>query len=75
MKDVDIDYLKIAISELPEIRWNITEKTGDSGEIWDYGYMGDEIDNIQHMDEKEMYEYFFRIVSVLKKLKDKIDSL
>ena len=75
MKDTDIKELKSLVEDLPPIRWNVVEKTGDDGNIYDYGYMGDEIDNIQHMEETEMYEYFINIVTVLKKLKDKIESL
>ncbi len=75
MKDIDAQELKTILAELPHVRWNVIEKTGDDGEVWDYGYMGDEIDNIQHMEEKEMYEYFINIVTVMKKLKDKIESL
>lgn len=75
MKDTDAQELKTILADLPKIRWNVVEKTGNDGEIWDYGYMGDEIDNIQHMEETERYEYFINIVTVLKKLKDKIESL
>jgi len=75
MKDADVQELKNILADLPKIRWNVIEKTGNDGEVWDYGYMGDEIDNIQHMEEKEMYEYFINIVTVMKKIKDKIESL
>lgn len=62
----DITELKKLISELPKMRWNISE---------DPGYWGDEWDNWQHTDEEELGEYFGKIFSTVKKLKDKIESL
>ncbi len=61
-----INELKLLISELPDMRWNISE---------DSGYWGDEWDNWEHMDEEERQEYFCKIWSVVKKLKDKIEQL
>lgn len=62
----DIQELKTSLSELPKMRWNITE---------DNGYFGDEWDNWEHMEEDERYEYFKQMFSSIKKIKDKIDSL
>lgn len=62
----DVNELKNIISELPKMRWNISE---------DDGYFGDEWDNWSHMDENERAEYFGKIFSTVKKLKDKIENL
>ena len=43
ISDSDINELKSIISELPKMRWNISE---------DPGYWGDEWDNWQHTDEE-----------------------
>jgi hypothetical protein len=67
----DIDELKKLISDLPKMRWNISEKDNDG----DFPYFGDEWDNWEHMEESERAEYFGKIWSVVKKLKDKIESL
>lgn len=66
ISDSNIDKLKSIVNELPKMRWNISE---------DDGYFGDEWDNWEHMDEKERYEYFGKIFSCVKKLKDTIESL
>ena len=62
----DIKDLKQLISQLPKMRWNISE---------DEGYMGDEWDNWQHMEDNDRAEYFGKIFSTIKQLKDKIESL
>ena len=69
----DIDELKEIISQLPNMRWNISEK--DESEEFPYIYFGDEWDNWEHMTEDERAEYFGRIWSIVKKLKDKIEKL
>ena len=61
-----IKELKDIIKELPEMRWNISE---------DSGYFGDEWDNWEHMEEDDRYEYFSKMFSTIKKLKDKIKNL
>ncbi len=61
----DIDELKDLVSSLPEMRWNISEQE----------YFGDEWDNWEHMTEEERFEYFGKMFSVIKKIKDKIESL
>jgi hypothetical protein len=66
ISDSDINELKSIISELPKMRWNISE---------DPGYWGDEWDNWQHTDEEELGEYFGKMFSTIKKIKDKIESL
>lgn len=54
--------LREILKGLPEdMRWNIIE---------DEGYFGDEWDSFEHMDEEERYEYFKKIYSTLKKIKD-----
>ena len=65
--------LKQIISELPKMRWNISEKD-ETNPDFPYGYFGDEWDNWEHMDENERAEYFGKIFSVVKRLKDKIDG-
>lgn len=71
-KELDpISELKELIKDLPPIRWNIIEKD----ENGDYPYYGDEVDNVQHMSEEDAREYFVKIVSTLKKIKEKIESL
>lgn len=70
----DIDELKTIISELPEMRWNIAQKD-ESDPDFPWGYFGDEWDNWEHMEENERAEYFSKIFSIVKKLKDKIESL
>jgi hypothetical protein len=62
----DKKELKKIVSQLPEMRWNIAEYDG---------YFGDEWDNWEHMTEDERFEYFSKIFSTVKKLKDKIESL
>lgn len=62
----DILELKQLISELPKMRWNISE---------DSGYFGDEWDNWEHMDEEDRFEYFSKMFGTVKMLKDKIESL
>lgn len=69
----DVEELKSLISQLPKMRWNISEKTDN--EDFPYGYFGDEWDNWEHMEENERAEYFGKIFSIVKKLKDKIESL
>jgi hypothetical protein len=59
-----IDKLKTLITSLPEMRWNISESEG---------YFGDEWDNWEHMDENERFEYFGKIFSTIKKIKDIIE--
>ncbi len=66
LSDSDIKELKDIVSKLPKMRWNISD---------DSGYFGDEWDNWEHMDENERAEYFGKIFSTVKILKDKIDSL
>jgi hypothetical protein len=61
-----IKELKSIISELPKMRWNISEESG---------YFGDEWDNWEHMEEDERAEYFGKIFSCVKKMKDIIDAL
>jgi hypothetical protein len=73
LSDEDSKELKSIVSELPEMRWNIAEKENDGD--FPYGYFDDEWDNWEHMDENERAEYFGKIFSTVKKLKDKIDSL
>lgn len=74
MNDSDIKELKQIISELPKMRWNISEKDPDNSD-YPYGYFGDEWDNWEHMDENERAEYFGTMFSAIKKLKDKIEKL
>lgn len=45
----------------PEIRWNIIE---------DEGYFGDEWDNWEHLEEQERFEYFKKVFSHFKSIKD-----
>lgn len=72
MKEIDkVNKLKSAISELPPMRWNISEKDDDG----DFPYFGDEWDTWEHMEEKERAEYFAKIFSSIKKVKDIIDTL
>jgi hypothetical protein len=66
LSDNDINELKDLISNLPRMRWNISEHDG---------YFGDEWDNWEHMTEDERFEYFGKIFSTVKKIKDKIESL
>lgn len=65
--------LKRIIKELPPMRWNIAERD-ESNPDFPYGYFGDEWDNWEHMTEEERAEYFGKIFSTVKKLKDIIDS-
>lgn len=66
ISDNDINELKDLVSKLPKMRWNISE---------DDGYFGDEWDNWEHMTEEERFEYFGKMFSAVKKIKDKIESL
>jgi len=74
ISDSDISELKEIISELPEMRWNISEyDTSEPDFPW--GYFDDEWDNWNHLEDGERAEYFAKIFSAVKKLKDKIESL
>ena len=73
ISDSDILELKNILNDLPKMRWNIAEKDSDGD--YPYGYFGDEWDNWEHMGENERAEYFAKIFSTVKKLKDKIESL
>ena len=66
VSDSDINELKNILSDLPKMRWNISD---------DSGYFGDEWDNWEHMEEDERAEYFGKMFSTIKRLKDKIESL
>lgn len=70
LNNSDIEDLKEIILELPEMRWKISEKDEDG-----YIYFEDEWDNWQHMEENDLAEYFAKIFSTIKKLKDKIEKL
>ena len=72
--DSKIKELKSIISELPKMRWNISEKDDDEPDF-PYGYFGDEWDNWEHMDINERAEYFGKIFSCVKKMKDIIETL
>ena len=68
-----VKELKTIVSDLPKMRWNISEK--DNGSDFPYGYFGDEWDNWEHMDENERAEYFAKIFSNVKKMVDIINEL
>jgi hypothetical protein len=74
VSDSKIKELKSIISELPRMRWNIAERDEDN-EDFPYGYFGDEWDNWEHMEENERAEYFGKIFSCVKRVKDIIDTL
>ena len=74
VSDSNVKKLKSIISELPKMRWNISEKDDDNPDF-PYGYFGDEWDNWEHMDENERAEYFGKIFSCVKRMKDIIDTL
>jgi hypothetical protein len=74
ISDSDINELKSIISELPKMRWNISQKD-ETNPDFPYGYFGDEWDNWEHMGENERAEYFGKMFSTIKKIKDKIESL
>jgi hypothetical protein len=74
VSDSKIKELKSIISELPKMRWNISEKDDDEPDF-PYGYFGDEWDNWEHMDINERAEYFGKIFSCVKKMKDIIETL
>lgn len=66
ISDSKTQELKTLISSLPKMRWNIAEEEG---------YFGDEWDNWEHMDEDERFEYFGKMFSTIKKIKDIINIL
>ena len=66
VSDSDINELKNILNDLPEMRWNISD---------DSGYFGDEWDTWNHLEEDERGEYFGKMFSTIKRLKDKIESL
>jgi len=72
--DNTIKELKQIVSELPKMRWNISEKE-EGEEDFPYGYFGDEWDNWEHLEENERAEYFGKIFSCVKKMKDIIENL